>query len=309
MVLPFLLPTGAVAAFAWVARFAAGAFLLIQMVILLDFAYTWNDAWSSRDAPGWLAALVGATCLCYAAGLALLGLDFVWFKPLGAGPCSLNVFVPALALVLGCATTAASLHPAVPHGSLLCSSIIFLYNAYLTTSALGSEPPTYACNGRPAAAGAGGQAGGAAAMVLALASVAWSAARAGSSSAFSLGDAAGGAASDDEDATHDNLQTALIDPEDELDDFKAPGASADAQVASKPTKYSASFFHLTFALASCYTAMLLTDWGSGLRSSEGTAAGVGWASVWIKIVSSWMAWALYSLSLLAPLIWPERIFN
>jgi hypothetical protein len=123
-----------------VLRLGAGVFLVVQMVILLDFAYVWNEAWVSREGNAWAAALVAATALCYAGGLTLYGLSYAWFKPAGAGECGVNVFLVTLSLLLGLTTTAATLHPAATHASLLCAGAIFLYNAYLTTTALASEP-------------------------------------------------------------------------------------------------------------------------------------------------------------------------
>ncbi len=29
----------------WLAHFGAGVFLILQMIILLDFTQTWNDTW------------------------------------------------------------------------------------------------------------------------------------------------------------------------------------------------------------------------------------------------------------------------
>jgi hypothetical protein len=37
MLVPFLLPDGFIDAYAWLARLGSGVFLVVQMVILLDF--------------------------------------------------------------------------------------------------------------------------------------------------------------------------------------------------------------------------------------------------------------------------------
>ena len=98
------------------------------MIILLDFAYAWSENWASKETTTWLAALIGCTLACFAGALTLLGLAYRWFAPHSAGDCSLNVFVITFAIILGVAYSAASLHPAVAHGSLLCSGTIFFYN-------------------------------------------------------------------------------------------------------------------------------------------------------------------------------------
>jgi hypothetical protein len=305
-----------------VARLCSGVFLVVQMVILLDFAYAWNESWVARESRRWLAALLGATAGCYGGALALTGLSYRWFKPVGAGDCSLNVFLVTLSLLLGVCYSAAALHPSVTHGSLLCSACIFLYNAYLTLSALSSEPPGYACNGHRAPVGTGaGTAGAASGMVFALLSVAYSAARAGSSGAFTLrqegdsdsegddGEAQGAAAARGHEYQAPLLDAAAGDECGASDEEDRPRTAAlKRRRAVRPVAYNYSFFHAIFALASCYTAMLLTDWGSGQGSTK-DQIGVGWASVWVKVVSSWLTAALYAWSLAAPLIFPERAFE
>lgn len=36
-----------------VARFGSGLFLLVQVVILLDFSHSWNAAWVEKDEQKW----------------------------------------------------------------------------------------------------------------------------------------------------------------------------------------------------------------------------------------------------------------
>ncbi len=51
----------------WAARFGSGLFLVIQMIILLDFTQSWNDAWAAagEDDDRWLYALLGVTVACF----------------------------------------------------------------------------------------------------------------------------------------------------------------------------------------------------------------------------------------------------
>ena len=84
--------------------------------------------------------MLACTLGCYAGALTIVGLSYKWFKPPNAGDCDLNVFLITFTLLLGILYSALPLHPAVSHGSLLCSAVVFLYCAYLTFSALSSEP-------------------------------------------------------------------------------------------------------------------------------------------------------------------------
>lgn len=54
--------TGCVCAHAgWLARVGSGLFLILQMVILLDFVQTWNDAWVSMEDENYIYGLLGLT--------------------------------------------------------------------------------------------------------------------------------------------------------------------------------------------------------------------------------------------------------
>ena len=71
--------------------------------------------------------------------------------------------------------------------------------------------------------------------------------------------------------------------------------------------YSYSFFHLIFALASMYIAMLMTGWGTG--AEERDLIDVGWTSVWVKVVAQWMTVGVYAWTMAAPLLFPDRDFS
>ena len=77
--------------------------------------------------------------------------------------------------------------------------------------------------------------------------------------------------------------------------------------------YSYSFFHLTFALASLYMCMLLTNWMVLSHSHDAASGGLkvnsGNAAVWVKVVTSWTTHAIYAWSLLAPVLFPTREFD
>ena len=74
----------------------------------------------------------------------------------------------------------------------------------------------------------------------------------------------------------------------------------------KPVTYNYSFFHLIFALASCYIAMLMTGWGTG--AEERDLIDVGWASVSIKLTTLGLTAATYCWMLLAPSFLQDRDF-
>lgn len=92
--------------------------------------------------------------------------------------------------------------------------------------------------------------------------------------------------------------------EEELEEGKEKEKKTDAE--ARPVSYSYMFFHLIFALASMYSAMLLSGWTNSSESSD--LIDVGWTSVWVRICTEWVTAALFVWSLVAPLIFPDRQF-
>lgn len=323
---PFLLPNEFIEAYSWAARFGSGFFLIIQMIILLDFVQGWNDSWveAGEEDVSWLYALLGATISSYVGVIVLSALMFAWFSPTSATDgCSFNVALITVSLVLIVTISLASLHPALAQtrqggGSIFPAAIISLYCAYLCFSSLQSEPADYACNGLGSvttlAASNGTLAIG---MIFTLLSVVYAAFRAGSNSRLFVLD-------DSHDAAENNPErTSLLDQESQLTSAgldgappvdqgvsrqpaEAPKAPSSSLDDFKPVSYNYSFFHLIFALASMYISMLMTGWGSQVQDKE--RLDQGWASVWVKIVAQWFTATLYLWTLVAPVLFPDRQF-
>eukprot|EP00882_Tetradesmus_deserticola_P026934 GHRQ01029755.1.p1 GENE.GHRQ01029755.1~~GHRQ01029755.1.p1 ORF type:complete len:452 (-),score=187.10 GHRQ01029755.1:218-1573(-) len=315
--LPFLFPNGVVQAYGWAARFGSGLFLITQMIILLDFTQSWNAAWvaNGEQDERWLYGLLALTVACFAGVLGISGMLFYFFKPSGAGSCSLNVFLITASLLLCIGFSMLSLLPMARNGSLFPSSTTALYIMYLCYSALQSEPRDYECNGLGHRLNAASGSTLVIGMLVTLLSVVYSALRAGSNtSLFML---------DDDDASDDvAMGTPLIDAEavaganTTADSAAAPGqvsASRDGAADKAaiqdfaPVSYNYAFFHLIFALASMYIAMLLTGWGA--VEQERDRLDVGWTSVWVKTAAEWVTGVLYSWTLIAPALFPDRDFG
>lgn len=78
------------------------------------------------------------------------------------------------------------------------------------------------------------------------------------------------------------------------------------ETEARPVTYSYMFFHMIFALASMYSAMLLSGWTDNAENSD--LIDVGWTSVWVRICTEWVTAGLYIWSLVAPLLFPDREF-
>jgi len=96
---------------------------------------------------------------------------------------------------------------------------------------------------------------------------------------------------------------ALDDDDDSEDDDDGKGGKDDERGG---TQYNYSLFHMIFLLATCWVATLLTQ--NIDYDSDVNFAPVGrtyWAS-WVKIVSAWVCYAIYTWSLVAPVAMPGR---
>eukprot|EP00210_Caulerpa_lentillifera_P000755 g730.t1 len=72
--------------------------------------------------------------------------------------------------------------------------------------------------------------------------------------------------------------------------------------------YRPDYFHLIFALASAYVAMLFTNWDLN-DVGEDLSIDKGWTSAWIKIITQWFTFLLYGWTLVAPSILSDRDFS
>ncbi|KAI9161920.1 hypothetical protein LWI28_022024 [Acer negundo] len=284
----FFIPNEIVSFYETISKFGSGLFLLVQVVLLLDFVHGWNDKWVGYDEQFWYAALLVVSLVCYVVTLAFSGLLFHLFSPSGQD-CGLNTFFIVMTLIFVFLFAVVALHPAV-NGSILPASVISLYCMYLCYSGLSSEPRDYQCNGlhkHSKAVSTGSLTLGLFTTVL---SVVYSAVRAGSST------------------------TLLSSPDSPRAGSGKPLLPLDSKIEeheekekSKPVTYSYAFFHIIFSLASMYSAMLLTGWSTSVGES-GKLVDVGWPSVWVRIGTGWVTAALYLWSLIAPIMFPDREF-
>ncbi|KAG8499789.1 hypothetical protein CXB51_006183 [Gossypium anomalum] len=288
VILMFFLPNVVITVYEILSKFGAGMFLLVQVIILLDFTHSWNDAWVEKDEQKWYIALLAVSIGCYLAAFAFSGILFIWFNPSGHD-CGLNVFFIVMTMVLAFSFGIIALHPAV-NGSLLPASVISVYCAYVCYTGLSSEPRDYVCNGLHNKASAVSLSTLILGMLTTVLSVIYSALRAGSSTTFL--------------SPPSSPKAGTKKPLLEGDDVEEGKETKEKE--ARPVSYSYSFFHLIFALASMYSAMLLSGWTSSSDSSD--LVDVGWTSVWVRICTEWVTAALYVWTLVAPLIIPDREF-
>ena len=304
--------------FSYVAMIGGFLFLIIQLILLVDFAHAWADSWIGKMEEGsnlhkWL--IIGSSLGMYLFSFVTTVLLFVFYtKPYNdnGDKCSLNKFAISfnmiICIVVTCVAVNGRVQEVLPGSGLLQAGVIVSYITYLTWSAI-SETDGFC---QPGTMDANDSTTTIVGAMFTFIAVCYASLR--TSSASQLG-SLGMSADHDADA---EASAVLLDDDD--DDLEAgEGTGNGAKSGSKAGKgddernsvlYNWTFFHLTFAFASMYLMMVLTDWGMIRDGHQADFhVGRGEASTWVKIVSAWLSAALYIWSLVAPLCLPNREFD
>jgi hypothetical protein len=313
----------------------AGAtlFLLLGLILLVDLAHTWAEYCLEQidvtDSKVWRGVLIGSTLGMYAASIAMTIVQYIFFASSG---CSMNQTAITLNLIFFLVISGISVHPAVqeynPKAGLAQSAMVAVYCTYLTMSAVSMEPDDKHCNPLIRAQGTRTTSIILGAIVTML-TVAYTTTRA-ATQGVALGGKGKSVRLSDEDE-HDLVTQqpdsrremraaalrqaveegslpadALLDDDDESDS----GGNTAKDDERTSTQYSYALFHLIFFLATAWVATLLT-----MNIEESTNGGklddfapVGrtyWAS-WVKIVSAWVCYGIYTWTLVAPIVLPDR---
>ncbi|CAH3104182.1 unnamed protein product [Porites lobata] len=293
-------------------------FILIQLVLLVDFAHSWNSAWvENMEETGskvWAALLLFFTFLMYGTSVAGIVCLYVYFthgiKDAAASECHTNKFFISFNLILCIIASVLAIHPKVqehqPRSGLLQSAVISLYTVYLTWSALLYNPDS-SCNPfvntDPSVKSIDTQA--IIGLVLMFLLVIYASIRTASSSQV------GKLALASRASTGGTSEATTLREGGEASDVNLMEEGSRQQVYDDEqdrVAYSYSFYHFMLFLASLYIMMTLTNWykpqSSNLHNLTNSEA-----AVWIKICSSWMGLLLYIWTLIAPVLFPDRDFD
>jgi len=288
-------------------------FILIQLVLIIDFAHSWAEAWygnySENENKGWLCALLTCTGLMYSAAFASLVLFFIYYTGQSVGHCKIHEFFISFNMIVCVVLSVVSVLPQVqehmPASGLLQSAIMSLYIMYLTWSSLSNSPwaackpdlynsttPSQGTNDKPEEAGPSFHVESLVGLIIWFLCVLYSSITTSSSSSASkltgtdkvlLKEDGGGGGDAEAGPARDN-------EEDEV-------------------AYSWSLFHVMFALATLYVMMTLTNWYSPNSNSDLATISGNAAAMWVKIISSWLCAAIYLWTMIAPLILVDRDFG
>jgi len=301
MIGAFFIDNSFYTAWGWIGLVGAFFFMIVQLILLVDFAHSWNESWVGKAEDGSKChafGLIVATITLYLASFIGTVLLFVYYTKTPGESCQLNKFFIGFNLGLGVLITAAGIHPrireALPTSGLLQSSVVFTYTTYLTWSSVSDSPDICSADGDSSTATA------IIGAILTFVSVGYSALR--TSSASQMGKL-GMSASDESSAN-------LLDDDVDSDDEESGGQRV-IDNEKNGVFYSWSFFHLVFAFASMYIMMVLTDWAIISTSSDDSGIDIerNWASVWVRMVSSWLVVLMYLWTLIAPIVLSDRDFS
>ncbi|XP_050734630.1 serine incorporator 1-like isoform X5 [Eriocheir sinensis] len=291
-------------------------FILIQLVLIIDFAHSWAEAWVDKyeetESKGWYCALLSFTFFNYALAITAVVLFYVFYTTTES--CGLHKFFISFNLILCVLVSILSILPKVqdsqPRSGLLQASVITLYTMYLTWSAMTNAPQKNCKPDWDAIIDNGGKVTptdgpvthepafdgeSIASLIIWFCCVLYSSMR-----------------------TASNSQASKLTMSDKvlLKDDSSAGASGDPEAGDghhvwdneeDSVAYSWSFFHIMFGLATLYVMMTLTNWFT--PNSDLTTLSSNVAAVWVKIVSSWICLALYCWTLVAPIILSNRTFD
>ncbi|KAF9234123.1 serine incorporator/TMS membrane protein [Melanogaster broomeanus] len=323
----------------YVALIGATIFILLGLVLLVDFAHSWSETclqnWEKDESTLWQWILIGSTAAMYITTITLTGVLYGYFA---SSDCTLNRFFISFNLALCIVITIISIHPAVqesnPRSGLAQSGMVAAYCTYLIMSAV-SNHAHESCNplSRTSTTRTTTVVLGA---IFTFLAIAYSTSRAATQSRALVGKGMKGDAihlpiddghqsemgvvSTQPGRTESPRYQALLAaveagaiPESALyedDEDEDDGETKDDERSG--TRYNYAWFHVIFAIAAMYVAMLLTDWNivsteqGAVDSEEIVYIGRSETAMWMRVVSSWVCMLLYTWSLLAPVFMPDR---
>lgn len=261
VIVSFWVPNQFFAGYAWLCMFVSAIFLIIQIVLIVDFSYQWNDDWSERseDNSKWSYYLVAIAVLSYLFGIAMTVVNYIYFVP--HEDCNLHAFAVTSIVVAAVVYTMVAIW--VPHGSIVPSGVVFAYTAAVAFSAIRNST-----DGRCNTMRSDGESW----QMLLLSAV------------FS-----GGALAYSVISTGGSRSSLTLRSENEL-------AEENPDEVGHLAGYC--FFHAIMMAGSMYLAMLATNWevsGSGQATDSSNMT-----AFWVKLSAVWLTIAMYLWTLLAP---------
>jgi len=300
VVAAFFIPNVFFNYFGWVALGFAALFILIQLVYLVDFAHGTAETLikkhnSSEENRSWWNLMLIISFGLYLLTLVGTILLYVFFGH-DATNCGVNIGFITVNLILVLIVSGLSIHPRIqasnPRMGILQSSTVSAYSTYLIFSAVMSDPSS--CNPWADSSSAS-NIGIVIGSLFTLIAVCYGAFSSGSKvDENPFGETAPLTKSGEKEGEEEEGEHPVVPQHD----------------PSEPVGYSISKFHIVFAMGAMYVAMLMSDWHTVSGTNPGSLTiDMGVPSFWVKIWSSWICFAVFLWTVLAPVCFPDRDFG
>lgn len=273
----------------------ASIFILMQLVLLIDFAHTWSKILIEKSeesyddggcfSNGWTLFIGIASAISYLVSLILIILSIVYFSnnvgcSLQKASISINV---CFSIAFSVLSVTKFVREKTPYSGLLQSSMISIYSSYLLFSGLLNfkDPQCNLLLQQKSVDSLNTWLGILTSLFTIILII---------YSCFSSSEQADSFVINSSSVNGSNQGQVVVD--DETDGLK----------------YNYSLFHILMMVASMYIQLFLTGWN--LPSSNiDQSTNYSMASAWVKLVSSWICMIIYSWTLLAPVILKDREFQ
>ncbi|XP_056336083.1 serine incorporator 2 [Danio aesculapii] len=290
-------------------------FILIQLILLVDFAHSWNQKWVENAEDGnskcWYAALLSFTLVHYICAFAAVVLFYIFYTQ--PDDCTEHKVFISLNLIFCIIVSVVAILPKVqeaqPSSGLLQASLISLYTMYLTWSAM-SNNPNRKCNPSLLSIVNGQSAAPTPTSTPGVFTQWWDAQSVVGLVIFLLCTLYASIRSSNNSQVNKLMQTEEVQglaSSDANDAISEDGVRRAVDNEEDGVTYGYSFFHFSLFLASLYIMMTLTNWYQ--PETDYAAMTTTMPSVWVKICSSWLGLGLYLWTLVAPLVLTDRDFN
>jgi len=306
----FLIKNDSFKIYSNVAMILSFFFLLFQVVMILDLFYTWGVNWVKNydeGSNGWMYLLIGMTVVLYAGSLYFTVGSFKSFSGCGIGTSTtvVNVIFMVVAAIL----VFLRLNP---DGSLLTSAAVSLITSYLTWSALSNQETEDNCNTLKDLDSTTiiNLVVGLVFIITSLIYVSIGSSEDNSGQVAPAGVNIPQAVLAEQKNEDDTKRERLADEENAgLQNQKGKEELKDLSLKIYQSN-SFIYFHLILLFASCYLAMLLTNWGAPvINGDKFPDFKEGNRSMWIKLATAWVTMGLYAWTLIAPTVCPGRDFS
>lgn len=291
-------------------------FLLIQLMLLVEFAHRWNTNWSSgvKHNRFWYAALAFVTLVLFTAAVgAVAFLGIFYAHPESCLPNLVYLGINGgLCFIVSMLAISPCIQKLQPTSGLLQPGVISVYVMYLTFSAFSSRPKDIVeIDGKNQTVCAFDFVGteserkivtglGTAILFACVLYSCLTSTTKRSSAALRV------YRNSEPESERARCCFCFGDDADEFDEEKTGSGQNVVYDEREGTIYNYAYFHFVFFLGSLYVMMTVTNWfhydGHKIEKLlEGS-----WSVFWIKMASCWVCLFLYMWTLIAPMLCPKR---